>query len=94
MTERYRERMSRREDGMGGREDGMGGREGGRKVFKRDHWDTRCYALAECIFLSSSVSLTSLFLFLSLYVCSVWHTKRERECAFTLYSAINSTRRL
>lgn len=70
---------------------------GGRKVFKRDHWDARCYVLTDCIFLSLSVSFTfpslDLSRFLPLFL-SLLRTKRERECAFTLYGAINSTRRL
>lgn len=67
-----------------------------RKVFKRDHWDTRCYAFV-IYFSSSSVSLV----FPPLSPLSL--TKYEERarvaafvcvCVYVLYGAINSTRKL
>lgn len=66
----------------GYREREGGGRVGdGRKLFKRDHWDTRCDAPTfATYFSSSSVSVTlSLFSPLSLSI-ALQSTKREREC--------------
>lgn len=68
----------------------------GRKLFKRDHWDTRCDALR-----SQRIFPPRLFLLLSLAFPHLspsllpYKVRRENEsAAFTLYGAINSTCRL